>query len=42
MYYLSKPVDYLINLNRNFFERFWCYYVGGAFEIEWELKAIKK
>ena len=42
IYYLSKPLDFLINLNRNFFERIWCYWVGGAFEVEWELEVVKK
>lgn len=34
-------LDFFINLHRGLFERVWCYWVGGAFEIEWKMKAVK-
>ncbi len=34
-------LDVLINANRGFFERVWCYWVGGAFEVRWVLEAVK-
>ena len=37
----SGLIDFAINLNRNFFERVWWPYVGGAFEIEWNLSPVK-
>jgi len=39
--YFGEFLDFFINLNRNFFERIWCYWVGGAFEIKWEISAVK-
>jgi len=40
LYFLSYIVQPLINLNPSVFERFWCYWVGGADEVVW--KGIKK
>lgn len=34
-------VQFFIDLSPRFFERFWCYYVGGAAEIAVILEAIK-
>lgn len=36
---ISAPLQFLIDLAPRFFERIWCYYVGGATEVEW--KGIK-
>lgn len=36
---LCYPIQFLIDLAPRFFERIWCYYVGGATEVEW--KGIK-
>jgi len=36
---LAYPIQFLINQAPRFFERIWCYYVGGATEVQW--KGIK-
>lgn len=36
---ISTPIQFLIDLAPRFFERIWCYYVGGAAEVQW--KGIK-
>ena len=33
---LDKIITPLINLNPLLFERMWCYWVGGAAEVEWK------
>lgn len=38
---VGRVVDVFINLNPVLFERVWCYWIGGAFEIEWVLKTRK-
>ena len=42
---ILKPIilvlNFLINLSPVFFERFWCYWVGGAAEIYFVMEAIK-
>jgi SAM-dependent methyltransferase len=30
------PIQWLIDLSPRVFERFWCYYVGGAYEVNYE------
>jgi SAM-dependent methyltransferase len=40
-YYFGKFLDVLINASQDFFERVWCHWVGGAYEIEWRMKAKK-
>jgi len=35
---IIRALNFLISLNPIFFERFWCYLVGGATEIDVELK----
>ena len=44
-FWLAKPfvriINFLIKLSPTFFERIWCYWVGGATEITIDLKAIK-
>jgi SAM-dependent methyltransferase len=32
---LSIPIQFLIDQSPRFFERFWCFYVGGACEVQW-------
>ena len=36
---VSHVINYLINISPRFFENIWCYWIGGAREIEW--KGIK-
>lgn len=42
---LAKPIvrliNFCINLSPVFFERIWCYWVGGACEIVLEMEAVK-
>lgn len=38
-YIISMPIQFLIDRAPRFFERIWCYYVGGAAEVQW--KGIK-
>ncbi len=33
---ISMPIQFLIDLAPRFFERIWCYYVGGAAEVQWK------
>lgn len=37
---LVRLINFLINLSPIFFERIWCYWVGGALELEINLKKI--
>ena len=39
--FLGKLLDLLINANQGFFERIWCHWIGGAYEIEWKMRALK-
>ena len=39
---LIVVVNWLISLSPIFFERFWCYYAGGAAEIYCLMQAVKK
>ncbi len=39
--FIGKILNPLINLSIPLFERFWCYWVGGAYEIEWVLRVKK-
>jgi SAM-dependent methyltransferase len=39
-HYEWVPIQWLIDLSPRFFERVWCYYVGGATEVRW--MGIKK
>ena len=34
-HHLLNPIQFLIDLSPRLFERFWCYYVGGATQVEW-------
>lgn len=38
---IGKIIDTLSNANFLFYERMWCYLVGGSYEIQFKLKAIK-
>ena len=38
---IGRVLDLLINANRHLFEMVWCYWVGGAYEIEWVLEVKK-
>jgi len=44
--YILKPIilgiNFLINLSPEIFERFWCYWVGGAAEIYLIMDSVKK
>jgi hypothetical protein len=35
-------ISFFANLNPDFCERIWCYYVGGMGEVEFRLRIIKK
>lgn len=35
-----RALNWMMNLNPYFFERFWCYWVGGACEVNFILKKI--
>ncbi|MDI6806462.1 MAG: class I SAM-dependent methyltransferase [Candidatus Aenigmarchaeota archaeon] len=37
----TKFVNFIANLNQNFCDRVWCYWVGGFSEVYFELKVIK-
>lgn len=37
---IVMTVDFLISLSPKFFERFWCYLVGGAMELVVDLKKV--
>lgn len=39
--FLNKLMNPLINASIPLYERFWCYWFGGAHEIEWILKVKK-
>ena len=39
-HYEWLPIQWLIDLSPRFFERIWCYYVGGATEVQWEGEKI--
>jgi len=40
-YLFGKFLDLFINAHQGFFERVWCHWVGGAYEIEWRMRAKK-
>lgn len=37
---LNKVISFLINLGPMLFEHLWCYWVGGAREVEWKGRKI--
>ena len=39
---IVRTINFLIKLSPIFFERFWCYYVGGATEVEINMKKINE
>lgn len=41
MAFLGRIIDYLSNKNQLLYERFWCYWVGGSYEIIFRLKVVK-
>jgi SAM-dependent methyltransferase len=38
---ITRFLNFFANLNQNFCERIWCYWVGGFSEIYFELKVVK-